>query len=556
VSGSTVPSAQPGDAAGGRAAASSSLILLTLAAGQFLMTLDSSVMNVSIATVAKDVGTTVTGIQGAITAYTLVMAALMITGAKIGALIGRKRAFAIGCVIYGCGSLTTALAPSLPVLLIGWSFLEGVGAALILPAIVALVAGNFGLERRPAAYGLVAAAGAIAVAVGPLIGGFFTTYFSWRWVFAGEVVIVAAILVLARRVADAPAEQRPRIDLAGAVLSALGLALLVFGVLRSGEWGWIQPKPDAPSWAGLSPTVWLVIAGLLVIWIFFRWESRVESRGGDPLVRRELLANRQLTGGLTMFFFQYLVQAGFFFVVPLFLSVCLGLSALATGARLLPLSLTLLIAAIGIPKLLPNVSPRLVVRFGLVALLAGGLVLLAGLDPGAGPEIILVPMLLVGFGIGALASQLGSVTVSSVPDDESPEVGGVQNTMTNLGASMGTALAGSLLIGALTASFVGNVQQSDAIPSQVKSKAQVELASGVPFVSDADLEAALEDEGLTSSATDAALDAYEDARLDGLRAALAILAVLTVVALFLAQRVPTVQPGARRDVAEPTEAKA
>jgi EmrB/QacA subfamily drug resistance transporter len=555
VSGSTAPSAQPGEAAGGRAAASSGLILLTLASGQFLMTLDSSVMNVSIATVAKDVGTTVTGIQGAITAYTLVMAALMITGAKIGALIGRKRAFAIGCVIYGCGSLTTALAPSLPVLLVGWSFLEGVGAALILPAIVALVAGNFGPERRPAAYGLVAAAGAIAVAVGPLIGGFFTTYFSWRWVFAGEVVIVVAILVLARRIADAPAEQRPRIDLAGAVLSALGLALLVFGVLRSGEWGWIQPKPDAPSWAGLSPTVWLVIAGLLVIWVFFRWEGRVESRGGDPLVRRALLANRQLTGGLTMFFFQYLVQAGFFFVVPLFLSVCLGLSALATGARLLPLSLTLLIAAIGIPKLLPNISPRLVVRVGLLALLAGGLVLLAGLDPGAGAEVILVPMLLVGFGIGALASQLGSVTVSSVPDDESPEVGGVQNTMTNLGASMGTALAGSLLIGALTASFIANVQQSEAIPSQVKSQAQVELASGVPFVSDADLEAALEDEGLTSSATDAALDAYEDARLDGLRAALAILAVLTIVALFLAQRIPTVQPGgARRDDGE-AEAK-
>jgi Major Facilitator Superfamily len=136
------------------------------------MTLDSSVMNVSIATVAKDVGTTVTGIQGAITAYTLVMASLMITGAKVGAIIGRKRAFAIGCIIYGCGSLTTALAPSLPVLLVGWSLLEGVGAALILPAIVALVAGNFPTERRPAAYGLVAAAGAIAVAVGPLIGGF------------------------------------------------------------------------------------------------------------------------------------------------------------------------------------------------------------------------------------------------------------------------------------------------------------------------------------------------------------------------------------------------
>jgi MFS family permease len=217
-----------------RAAGATTLVLLTLAAGQFMMTLDSSVMNVSIATVAKDVGTTVTGIQGAITAYTLVMASLMITGAKIGAIIGRKRAFAIGCVIYGCGSLTTSLAPSLPVLLFGWSFLEGVGAALILPAIVALVAGNFPPARRPAAYGLVAAAGGVAVAVGPLIGGFCTTYFSWRWVFAGEVVIVIVILVLARRIADAPAEERQKLDLVGAGLSALRLGPFVFGVLRSG----------------------------------------------------------------------------------------------------------------------------------------------------------------------------------------------------------------------------------------------------------------------------------------------------------------------------------
>src|SRR5437762_12824549 len=193
-----------------RAAKGATLVLLTLAAGQFLMTLDSSVMNVSIATVAEDVGTTVTGIQGAITAYTLVMAALMITGAKVGAMIGRKRAFAIGCIVYGCGSLVTSLAPSLPVLLFGWSLLEGVGAALILPAIVALVAGNFGPDRRPAAYGLVAAAGAIAVAVGPLVGGFCTTYFSWRWVFAGEVVLVIVILLLARRIADAPVETRPK----------------------------------------------------------------------------------------------------------------------------------------------------------------------------------------------------------------------------------------------------------------------------------------------------------------------------------------------------------
>jgi MFS family permease len=520
-------------------------VLLTLAAGQFLMTLDSSVMNVSIATVANDVGTTVTGIQGAITAYTLVMAALMITGAKIGAIIGRKRAFAIGCVIYGAGSLTTALSPTLPWLLFGWSFLEGVGAALILPAIVALVASNFAVEKRAAAYGLVAAAGAMAVAVGPIIGGFTTTYFSWRWVFAGEVVIVLAILFRLRRIAEAPAEERPKLDVVGAVLSAAGLAAMVFGILRSGSWGWIHPLPGAPSWAGLSPTVWLILGGLFVLWVFFRWEDRVQARGGEPLVQRALLRNRQLTGGLTMFLFQYLVQAGVFFVVPLYLSICLGLSALATGVRILPLSIALLVSAIGVPRLFPTASPRLVVRSGLLSLFAGTVVLLAALEVDSGAGVVLVPLVLIGLGIGALASQLGSVTVSAVPDDQSSEVGGVQNTMTNLGASIGTALAGSILIATLTTSFVANIQQSSAIPARVKSDAQESLSGGVPFISDAELQARLDAEHVRSRQANAAVSAYKDARIDGLRSALAILALAAIVALFLAQAIPRTQPGVR-----------
>jgi EmrB/QacA subfamily drug resistance transporter len=519
------------------------LVLMTLAAGQFLMTLDSSVMNVSIATVAKDVGTTVSGIQGAITAYTLVMACLMITGAKVGAIIGRKRAFAIGCVIYGCGSLTTALAPSLPVLLLGWSFLEGVGAALILPAIVALVASNFAAERRPAAYGLVAAAGAVAVAVGPLIGGFATTYFSWRWVFAGEVVLVLVILVLARRIADSPAAERPKLDLVGAALSATGLGLFVFGILRSGEWGWFQPREGGPSWAGVSPVIWLLLAGLLVLWIFFRWEDHVEARGGEPLVRRELFKNEQLKGGLTMFFFQYLVQAGIFFVVPLYLSVALGLSAIETGTRILPLSLTLLAAAIGVPRIFPRTSPRLIVRCGLLCLGAGTVVLLAALDVSSGPEVVLVPLLLIGLGIGALASQLGAVTVSAVPDDQSSEVGGIQNTMTNLGASIGTALAGAILIATLSTTFAANIQNSDAIPASVKQQAQVQLTGSVPFISDADLNAALDKANVPPQQADAAIAAYQDARIAGLESALAILALASAIALFLAQKIPTKQPG-------------
>ena len=229
------------------AAAAAGTVLLTLSSAQFLMTLDSSVMNVSIATVATDVGTTVTGIQTAITFYTLVMASLMITGGKLGQILGRKRAFGIGCVIYGCGSLITSLAPNLAVLLLGWSVLEGAGAALIMPAVVALVASNFTRPQRPHAYGLVASAAAIAVAAGPVVGGLFTTYLSWRWVFVGEALMVLVILALARRMADTPPELGARLDLVGTVLSALGLGLVVYGILRSGTWGFVQPKAALPA---------------------------------------------------------------------------------------------------------------------------------------------------------------------------------------------------------------------------------------------------------------------------------------------------------------------
>jgi len=285
----------------GAAAAAAGSVLLTLASAQFLMTLDSSVMNVSIATVAKDVGTTVTGIQTAITFYTLVMASLMITGGKVGQILGRKRAFAIGCVIYGCGSLITAVSPTLPVLIVGWSVLEGIGAALIMPAIVALVASNFARPQRPRAYGLVASAGAIAVAAGPLIGGLFTTYLSWRWVFAGEVLIVLIILAFTRRIADTPADKGTRLDLVGTVLSALGLALIVYGILRAGTWGFVQPKEGAPQWLGLSPVIWLILGGGVVLRIFMWWELHRIHRGQAVLVDPAILRNRTMRGGLISF---------------------------------------------------------------------------------------------------------------------------------------------------------------------------------------------------------------------------------------------------------------
>jgi len=526
------------------AAGAAGMVLLTLASAQFLMTLDSSVMNVSIATVAKDVGTTVTGIQAAITFYTLVMASLMITGGRLGQIFGRKRAFAIGCVIYGCGSLITALSPSLPVLLLGWSVLEGVGAALIMPAIVALVASNFARSARPRAYGLVASAGAIAVAAGPLIGGLFTTYASWRWVFAGEVLVVLVILALTRRIADTPADKGARLDLVGTVLSALGLGLIVYGILRAGTWGFVQPKQSAPQWLGLSPVIWLVLGGGVVLRIFMWWEIHRLRRGEAVLVDPAMLRIRTLRGGLISFLFQYLLQAGLFFVVPLFLSVALGLSAVATGVRLLPLSVTLLLAAVGVPRLFPNASPRRVVQIGFFSLFAGIVILLALLNIGAGPEIVTWPLLLAGLGVGALASQLGSVTVSAVPDEQSGEVGGVQNTVTNLGASIGTALAGAVLISALTTSFLTGVTHNPNVPKDVASKAQVELAGGIPFMSDKDLQAQLNKAGVPAKTADAIVTENANARIDGLRSSLSLLAIVALIALFATRRIPAQQPSA------------
>ncbi len=242
----------------------------------------------------------------------------------------------------------------------------------------------------------------------------------------------------------------------------------------------------------------------------------------------------------------FLVQAGLFFVVPLFLSVALGLSAIETGVRLLPLSLTLLLFAVGVPKLRPNANPRRVVNFGFMLLFAGLVLLVALLDVGAGPEIVTWPLLLAGSGLGAMASQLGTVTVSAVPDEQSGEVGGLQNTGTQLGASIGTALAGAVLISALTASFFASVQNNPDVPANLVTKAQANLSSGVPFVSDKDLKAALDEANVPPETADAVVKANAQARIDGLRSALSILALITLLALLFTRGIPTVQPGAEQ----------
>src|SRR4051812_33668749 len=259
------------------------LPLAALAAAQFIMVLDSSVMNVSISQIVDDLNTTISGVQLAITAYTLVMAAFMLVGARLGDIWGRNRTFAIGLCVYGAGSLTTALSPNLGVLLFGWSLVEGLGAVLVVPAIAALIVTIYDGKDRAVAYGLIGGAAGAAVAAGPLIGGWVTTTFSWRWVFVGEVVVVVLVLLMRGQIPSAPrAAKPPKLDMVGAGLSAFGLGLIVFAVLQSSTWGWIKPN-DPPTIGGHEPTPprfsgvpFLILLGVGVLAAFGTWGGGCE----------------------------------------------------------------------------------------------------------------------------------------------------------------------------------------------------------------------------------------------------------------------------------------
>src|SRR4051812_49112989 len=363
------------------------LPLAVLAAAQFIMVLDSSVMNVSISQIVADLDTTIQGVQLAITAYTLVMAALMLLGAKLCDILGRTRTFAIGLAIYGLGSLTTSLSPNLAVLLVGWSLVEGIGAALVMPAIVSLIAATYDGARRALAFGVIGGVAGAAIAAGPLIGGWVTTELSWRYVFAGETVIVAVILLLRRHLVRPPAlERRPSLDVVGVAISSLGLGLVVFGILKSSEWGLTEPRGALTIGGtevtpfGFSAVPFVILAGILCLAGVVLWEERRERQGRDTLLDRSLLRIPHLRAGLSTLLMQQLILLGTFFVLPVYLQVILGLDAFETGKRLFPMSVAMFLAAMSGPRLAARVAPKRVAQAGLLALMVATLILLATID--------------------------------------------------------------------------------------------------------------------------------------------------------------------------------
>jgi MFS family permease len=524
--------------------------LAVLAAAQFVMVLDQAVMNVSISQLVVDLDTDVSAIQAVITLYSLVMAMLMVTGGKVGDLLGRRRAFVIGLVVYAFGSAITALAPNVLVLAFGWSLLEGIGAALVLPALAALVAGGYEHRDRVIAYAVIGGVAGAGIAVGPIVGGWATTTLSWRVVFVGEVVIVLGILLAVRLLRDAPAgPDRPRLDLLGVVLSSLGLGLVVFGVLRASAWGWIVPKQAPIVPFGFSPTPFVVALGASLLWAFTRWQRSREMAGTDPLVHLDLLRIPALRAGLQTLLAQNLILMGVFFTVPLYLQLVLGLDALETGLRMLPVSVAMFLSSLAGSWLTARFSARTLVRAGLVAVTAATLWLLASVQPTLAELRFGIAMALLGLGLGLIASQLGNVVQSSVDASGRGEAGGLQYTGQQLGSSLGVALIGALVLTGLTGAFVSQVEQDDRIPDDVAAQIVVASAAGVDFVSSDQIGQAAVDAGLDETITAAVVDDYESAQLQSLKAGLMAAATLALISLAFTRALPsTVSP------VEPVEA--
>ena len=521
------------------------LPIAIFASAQFVMVLDSSVMNVSISQIVADLDTTIQGVQLAITMYTLVMAALMLAGAKLGDILGRDRTFAIGLAVYGLGSFTTALSPNLTVLLIGWSLIEGIGAALVVPAIVSLIAATYGGRQRALAFGIVGGVAGAAIAAGPLIGGWFTTELSWRYVFAGETAIVIVILLLRRRLQKGPAvEHPPRLDVVGVALSTLGLGFMVFGILKSSEWGLIEPRGALTIGGheitpfGFSVVPWLILAGLGFLAAFAIWEERRERRGLDTLLDRSLLRIGQLRAGLSTLMMQQLILLGTFFVLPVYLQVVLGLDAFESGKRLFPMSVSMFIAALAGPRLAAGFAPKRVAQAGLVALVVASLFLLGTIDVELRGTEFAISLTLFGVGAGLLLSQLGNVIMSSVDPAKINEAGGLQGTAQNLGASLGTALIGAVLIAALTSGFTSRIEDNPAVSAPVRERVTQVAQKGIPVVPVDDVERAVVDAGVSPGEASAIADDYGEAQLHGLKRALGAVAIFAVLSLWFTRGLP------------------
>jgi MFS family permease len=432
-------------------------MVLPLALAQFVASYAASNMNVAITTIANDIGTTVIGMQTTITLFTLTMAALMIPGSKLTDIAGRKRCFLVGLVIYGVGATLAAFSQGLGLMIFGYSLLEGIGSALLIPPIYILITVAFPDTRSRARYfGIVSGAAGLGAASGPLIGGLITSAISWRASFGLQVLIVVTIFVMALRITDPPrTEPAPKFDTLGAVLSAAGLFFVVLGILQSSTYGWFASREDftigdtvvIPK-GGLSP-IWIYIAVGVAFLLWFYWHLRSrERKREDPLIATRLFHNVTSNRGLATQLFQWLIMQGAFFVISVFVQQVRGYDAIQTGLALSPAIVGILLSSAAADRLARWRTQTWLIRAGFITTTVGLALFMALVREDSGIWTFIPGLLLIGAGVGVMLTSSVNVVQSAFPERDQGEISGLSRSISNLGSSLGVALAGSIIAAA------------------------------------------------------------------------------------------------------------
>ena len=520
---STEPDAEP--------SSGNSRLAILLAMAMFVLVVDTSLMNVSISAVVHDLDTTASGVQSAIALEALVSAAFILISSKVGDLIGRKRAYILGLLAYAVGALAMTLAQSLTAVIIFWAIIGGLGASLLLPAMQSLIHGNFDGAARTKAYALVGAAAAIAAAVGPLLGGFVTTYLSWRVGFALEVVIIAVVLSGIGLVRDVEYTGVRRIDTVGALLSVVGMGGVVFGILVWQEGG--------------DYVLLLIAIGAIALVLLSRWLVWRKQRGQLTLIDPDLFRFPHFRLGITEQTMQQITLGGAMIALPLFLQMTLEYDAMAAGLALAPLSLSMFAVALIAGRRSGRRRPANLVLVGFALCSVGMAAIIPVMPRAESGWALFVPLLITGSGLGLLVSQLNNFTLSPIEEERVSEAAGVNSAAGSFGLSFGLAVAGGLLLAVLSFSFTRLTNDSAVIPTAQKEQISKTLETNAEVMSNTRLEALLV--GEPKAVQEEILRINTDARNRSLQVALLVPVFASLFGLyngFRMRRLPDIEPAA------------
>ena len=491
-----------------------------LAMAMFVLVVDTSLMNVSIAAVVRDLDTTVSGVQSAIALEALVSAAFILIGSKVGDLIGRKRAYVLGLLGYAIGALSMALAQGLTAIIVFWAIVGGLGASLLLPAMQSLIHGNFEGAAQKQAYALVGAAAAIAAAVGPLIGGFITTYLSWRIAFLLEDLIIVIVLCGIRLVRDVPYTGSRRVDVVGAVFSVLGMGGIVLGILVWQEGG--------------ESVAALLVVGAVALAALAYWLVRQKREGKPALIDPDLFRAALFRFGISGQTLQQIALGGMMIALPIYLQMVLEYNAMEAGLSLAPLSLSMFGMALLAGKKAGQRRPSSIIRLGF-ALLIVGIVLLIAIVPRADSGwYLLVPLLIAGSGLGLLVSQLNNYTLSPISEERVSEAAGVNSAGGSFGLSFGLAFSGAIMLATLSLTFTNMAEDSAVLPPASQEAVADALESDAEVMSNTQLEAQLA--GQPEAIQDEIIRINTDARPRALQVAMLIPALAGLLGFIVSLR--------------------